>query len=162
MTRRSFVSTVLFFVGPAFTFAQPVTGEEPLAVERIEQLRKVRMIEALDLSEHQAVRFFARLNEHNKAKEDLQERRTASLDKLERMVRNEAGSDELRNTFAEMTGIDQEIHGLDAKFFSGLPDILSEEQRAKLLLFERQFHRELLDALQAIQRRRYGPDHPDQ
>jgi len=142
--------------------AQSFRGEEPLAVERIEQLRKVRMIEALDLSEHQAVRFFARLNELDKAKEDLHERRTAALDKLERMVRNEAGSDELRNTFPEVTAIDKEIQGLDAEFFDGLPDILSEEQRAKLVLFERQFHRELLDALRTIQRRRHEPDRPDQ
>jgi molybdopterin converting factor small subunit len=130
-------------------------------MERIEQLKKVRMIEALDLTEDQSVRFFARLHEHNKAKEDLHQRKMTTLDKLERMLRNEVGEDELRTTFPEVKDLDQEMLALDAQFFDGLSDILSEDQRARLLLFERQFQRELQDALQTIQRRRHGPGSPD-
>ena len=52
MTIRSSLFIALFLIAPACMTAQSFRGEEPLAVERIEQLRKVRMIEALDLSEH--------------------------------------------------------------------------------------------------------------
>ncbi len=136
--------------------AQPFRGEGPLAMERIEQLKKVRMIEALDLTEDQAVRFFSRLHEHDKAKEDLHQQRMAALDKLERMVRNDVKEEEYGRMFPEVNSLDQEMQDLDRRFFDGLNDILSEEQRAKLILFERQFHRELQDALMTIQRRRHG------
>lgn len=151
----------LLVLAPAVSPAQPHRGEGPLAVERIEQLKKVRMIEALDLTEDQSVRFFARLNENNKAKEDLHQRKMAALDKLERMVRNEVDSDEYRKVFPEVTERDKDIQALDARFFDGLGDILSEDQRARFLLFDRQFHRELQDALQTIQRRRHAPGEPD-
>jgi hypothetical protein len=40
------------------------------------------------------------------------------------------------------------------KFFNGLSDILTITQRAKLLLFERKFERELRDAVRETQHRR--------
>ena len=145
---------------PSIMEAQPFRGEGPPAMERIEQLKKVRMIEALDLTEDQSIRFFARLNAHNKEKEELHQRKMTALDKLDRMVRNEMEAAEYRKTFPEVLEIDSEMTALEVRFFDGLSDILSEEQRAKLLLFERQFHRELQDALQTIQRRRHWPgDH---
>jgi hypothetical protein len=154
MNYRSRFWIAAIVLAPAIATAQPSAGEKPLAMERIEQLKKVRMIEALDLTEDQSVRFFARLNEHNKSKEELHRERMTALDKLERLIRNEAGNDEYRQTFSDIAAIDQETRDLDTAFFDGLADILSEEQRGKLLLFERQFHRELQDALRAVQRKR--------
>jgi hypothetical protein len=132
-----------------------------MAMERIEQLKKIRMIEALDLTEDQSIRFFARLNEHNKERENLHRQKMAALDKIDRMVRNQVDDDDLRNAFPDVNGVDQKIQALERRFFDGLTEILSEEQRARFLLFERQFQRELQDALQTIQRRRHGPGEPE-
>jgi hypothetical protein len=114
------------------------------------------MIDALDLSEEQSVRFFARLHERDGAREGLRQKKMAALDKLERMVRNDVKSEEYSGMFPEVNELDQELLDLDRKFFESLSDIISEEQRAKLMLFERQFHRELQDALMTIQRKRNG------
>ena len=148
---------VMLAIHTAPLAAQQSRGEGSLAVERIEQLKKVRMIESLDLTEDQSIRFFARLHEHDKAKESLHQKKTAALDKLERMVRNDVKEDEYGKMFSEVNDLDQKIQILDRGFFDGLGDILSEEQRAKLILFERQFHREIQDALMTIHRRRQGP-----
>ena len=51
--------------------AQPWRLGGPRPGARIEELRKVRLIEMLDLKEDQSVRFFARLHDHESAMQDL-------------------------------------------------------------------------------------------
>ena len=155
--RRFLVMTLMVLLAALPAVSQPRPGEGPRAVERIEQLKKVRMIEALDLSEEQSIRFFARLNEHDKRNQDLMDERSAILDRLERLVRNEADDEEYRGLFSEVSEVDRRVVEEEAKFFDGLSEILSESQRARYLLFGRQFRRELQDALQFMHQRRGGP-----
>ncbi len=145
-------------------FAQPGPGPGPgdRGWERVEQLRKVRLIEMLDLNEDQSVRFFARFKEHESARKELMNQRNEALDKIERLVRNRADSTEYMAVFAEVQGIDAKILAGRKQFFDSLGDILSIEQRGKLLLFERRFERELRDAFREAQRRRHGTDQQQQ
>jgi hypothetical protein len=138
--------------------AQPGPGPGDRGWERVEQLRKVRLIEMLDLKEDQSVRFFARFKEHEAARKELTTERNEVLDKIERLVRNRADSTEYAPLFAEVEGIDTKIVAGRKQFFSSLGDILTIEQRAKLLLFERRFERELRDAFREAQRRRHGTE----
>jgi len=154
---RSITVVALFSLYSSVSlYAQSSPPGGPRAVERIEQLRKVRMIEALDLAEEQSVRFFSRLHEHEKASQELGERKSAVLDRLERLVRNRGDAGEYHSLFASVHEADEEIQAEDERFFAGLGDILSEEQQAKFLLFGRQFRRELQDALELMHRRRGG------
>ncbi len=123
--------------------------------ERIEQLRKVRMIEMLNLTENQSVRFLARLKEHDAVRQDLMRQKNEALDKIERLIRNNADSTEYFPLFSEVQGIDGRVASERKKFFDGLSDILSVEQRGKMLVFERRFERELRDAFREAQRRRH-------
>jgi hypothetical protein len=68
------------------------------------------------------------------------------LDKLERLVRNQADEKEFEKIFPEIAAVTEKLAQEDRKFFAGLSDILSAEQRGKFLLFERQFDRELREA----------------
>jgi hypothetical protein len=115
--------------------------------ERIEHFRKVRLIEMLDLKEEQSVRFFARLNEHESTKRAIMKEKMDLLDKLERLVRNHAEEKDYEKLFPDIAAINDRVVLEDKKFFLGLSDILSAEQRSKFLLFERQFDRELRDAM---------------
>jgi len=134
--------------------AQP--GPEPhrRPYERIERWKKVRMIEFLDLSEEQSARFFARLNEHEKELRALQAERTEALDRLERLVRNRAPEGEYPEAFSAVLDIQEKIGAQERSFFQGLDDLLSVEQRAKFLLFQRQFERQLRDAFREMRRGR--------
>jgi hypothetical protein len=125
-------------------------------MERVERVKKVRMIEMLELSEDQSARFVARMNEHEARHRDLIRQRQEVLDRIDRLIRNRAEDKELEKAY-------QEIHDLHIKtaeegnvFFTGLKDILTTVQRGKLLLFERQFERELREAFRETQRRRHG------
>ena len=114
------------------------------------------MIEMLDLTEEQSVRFFARLHEFEKKTEALQNEKDAALDKIERLVRNRADSSEFTEVFPQILAVSQTLVDQEKEFFDGLPEILTVEQRGKYLLFDRQFQRELRESLNEIQRRRQG------
>ncbi|MBI4534687.1 MAG: hypothetical protein HY708_00315 [Ignavibacteriae bacterium] len=152
---RFFVNVVvLMFVAVMFASAQPGRMGDRRPFERIEHLKKVRLIEMLDMNEEQSVRFFARLNEHETLKRDLMREKSEILDKIERLVRNRADDNEYEKFFPDILRINSRIADADQKFFEGLSDLLSAEQRGKYLLFERQFERELREALRDVQRRR--------
>jgi hypothetical protein len=154
---RAFLIALMIITSPPpLVEAQPFRQEGGRASERVEQLKKLRLIETLNMTEEQSVRFFARLNEHEKMRRDLMDRKTEVLDRLDRMVRNEVEESEYRSMFPEVLAIDSELAAEDNRFFEKLNDILSEEQRAKFLLFGRQFQKELREALREVQRRRAG------
>ena len=143
----------VLLVSPA-VIAQPFPPDDRRPSERIEHFKKVRLIEMLDLKEEQSVRFFARLNEHDNAKRDLTKEKMDVLDKIERLVRNDAEGKEFEKLFPEVAVVNDRMVQEDHKFFNGLSDVLSAEQRGKFLLFERQFEKELREAMRDIQRRR--------
>ncbi len=133
--------------------AQPGRPGDP-RFERVEQLRKVRMIDELGLKEEQSVRFFARLSEFDKRRRDLMHERHEMLNKLEQMIKDNADEKELEKMFPVMAGLEQRMAEEKARFFASLSDVLSVQQRAKLLTFERTFEKELREAVRDTQRRR--------
>lgn len=122
--------------------------------DRIENLRKVRLVEILELKEDQSVRFLARMNEHDNRRRDLLKERGDALDKLERLIRNKADDGEFEKAFAEVAVVDDKVTTERRSFVASLSDILTPMQRAKMLIFERRFEKELREAMKEAQRRR--------
>jgi Spy/CpxP family protein refolding chaperone len=153
MNARMLFVTLGLLPGIVSLHAQPPrTG---LPFERIEHLKKVRLIEMLELNEDQSVRFFARFNEHENTKRNLTKEKDEALDKIDRLVRNHGDEKEFERVFAEFETVSRKIGDEKLRFFNSVSDILSPEQRGKLLLFERRFEQELREALREGQRRRH-------
>ena len=151
---------VLLGIAAAQLFAQPGRPFDMRPTEKVDQLRKVRMIDELDLKEEQSVRFFARLNEFDKKRKELMKAKHEALDNLERLVKENADEKELEKSFPAIVAFDQQMAVEKSRFCSGLSDILSVSQRAKLLTFERNFERELREAVRETQKRRMRADEP--
>jgi hypothetical protein len=100
------------------------------------------------------------MNEHELARRDLVKEKGDALDRLERLVRNKAEDKEFDQAFADVLSIDDRLIAEQRKFFAGLTDILTAQQRGKYLLFERRFEKELREAMREAQRRRRQPE-PD-
>jgi Spy/CpxP family protein refolding chaperone len=115
---------------------------------------KIRMVETLDLNEEQSVRFIARFNEHEKGRRELMSLKNAALDRIDKLVSESADEREIEKAFPDALAIDVRMMEDRAKFHDSLSDILTIRQRAKLLLFDRKFERELRDAVRETQRRR--------
>ena len=77
-----------------------------------------------------------------------------TLDKIERLVRNNGDKKEFEGLFSDVESANAKLADEDKQFFDGLSDILSPEQRGKYLLFERHFERELREAVRDIMQRR--------
>jgi Spy/CpxP family protein refolding chaperone len=148
---------VVLLLVPAGLLAQPHgggRGPDKQSFERIQQLMKMRMVETLELKEEQSVRFIARFNEHDKVRHDLMKQKGEVLDRIEKLVKDGAGDREIEKAVSEAIALDNRMMEERAKFVNGLADILTVPQRAKLLLFERRFERELRDAIRETQQRR--------
>ncbi|AFH49054.1 Hypothetical protein IALB_1344 [Ignavibacterium album JCM 16511] len=112
---------------------------------KIEQLEKVKLIEALDLNEDQSVRFFARRNEHRKEIEKLEERSDELLRIMENMLdepgeKNLAEQKKLLNEFLD---IRIQIENKKKQFILSLNDILTFDQISRLVVFEKKFREEI-------------------
>lgn len=154
LTRLAVLALLLGCAGLATAQpTMPPPDQRPL--ERIERLRKVRLIEMLDLKEDQSVRFFARMNEHDKVRRDLKRQKGEVLDRIERLVRNHADDQEFEKEYPGVRALDAKLAEENWNFFDGLKDILTPEQRGKYLLFERHFEVELREAMREAVRMRH-------
>jgi Spy/CpxP family protein refolding chaperone len=138
--------------------SMPSPDQRPM--ERIERLRKVRLIEMLDMKEDQSIRFFARMNDHEKVRRELKRQKVEVLDRIERLVRNHADDAEFEKEYPGVRAIDAKLAEENWNFFDSLKDILTPEQRGKYLLFERHFEVELREAMREAVRMRHRGDPP--
>lgn len=113
--------------------------------KRIEEFKKIKLIEALDLSEDETTRFFALYNEHQKKVRALQNEREKTIDQIARLTKDEAKFnarkyEELERRLFE---IDQELFRNRQEFHSNIKNVLSPYKVAKFHVFERDFIREV-------------------
>lgn len=160
MHRLSIVIGIALVFSGAVALGQGWHGSEKRPFERIERFKEVRLIETLDLKEEQSVRFFTRMKEFEKRRHELQKAKGEALDKIEQAIKDGADDKTLEKLFPEVAAADVRIGEERAKFFNGLSDILTLQQRGKLLLFERNFERDLRDAIRETQKRRMKTEDP--
>ncbi|MGQ9798083.1 MAG: hypothetical protein ACUVRG_02145 [Ignavibacterium sp.] len=139
----------LIYVILMFLIIMPARAQEhrerKMMENKIEQLEKVKLIEALDLSEDQSIRFFARRNEHRKEIEKLEIRADEIIRDLEKIVQdsNERNITEQKRLLNEFLDIKIQIENERKQFILSLNDILTTEQISKLVVFEKKFREEI-------------------
>ena len=118
-------------------------------LQKIEQLEKAKIIEALNLNEETAVRLFARRNESRQKVGDTNKQREELLKDLEKNLK-----DGVKMSDAEYKDRVNNILSLDASmlkerdnFYRSLGDLISQQQIAKLIVFENNFRKEIRKSL---------------
>lgn len=137
-----YVILILLIVMPAMAQEH---RERRMMDNKIEQLEKVKIIEALDLTEEQSIRFFARRNEHRKEIEKLEMRSEELIKDIENTIvdSNEKNIVEQKRLLNEFLDIRIQIENKRKQFILSLNDILSTEQVSKLVVFEKKFREEI-------------------
>jgi hypothetical protein len=116
--------------------------------ERIMQLEKIKLIETLEMDEETTLKFFARKSESDREIEEIQKAIDEKLDMMEQLVNSDNLQDEeLKAAIEELNLMHQKLDKNKTDFIKSLNDILSYEQIAKLVLFERKFREELRRAI---------------
>ncbi len=131
--------------------AQPQRrSERPgrLPRERIEEFKKLKLIEVVDLEEELAVRFFAKYNKHEKKQQAVHREMKETVDRIEKMLQENAGEAEFEKAFARLQELERKIDGERQRFLDELRQILTVQQVGKLIVFERNFAKRIQEIMQ--------------
>ncbi|MCZ7610856.1 MAG: hypothetical protein M5U17_11900 [Ignavibacterium sp.] len=140
-----FLIGIISFVGiPQRMHDKPNKHRNKLA-----QLEKAKLIEALELDEETSIRFFARRNQSKKDIDDLEKKSDEIIAQLENtMKEKDSPKDEnQKRLIADLLKTRLQIESEKQKFINSLSDILSTEQIARLLIFEKRFKEEIRSVL---------------
>jgi len=130
----------------------PLRGK---AAERLEQYKKVRLMEALKLDEETSIRFFARYNKHMETLKDIGQERNVLTDRLQAVVDGKGGDQEIDRTIQGLLALEGRIGDSRKAFLGELKEILTTRQIAQYILFERDFNRNLREALREMTQGRW-------
>jgi hypothetical protein len=143
------IIVVSIFVLTCLTFSQPDRDRMMKNKGKLEQLEKIKLIEALDLNEDTAVRFFARRNDSRKEVGNLEDKIDELMFQLEDSFdltdkNTESNQKQMLN---EILSLRENIEQKRSLFAKSLTDILTTEQICKYIVFEKKFRDEIRDVL---------------
>ncbi len=122
-------------------FAQGPSNVPPKAIERINSLKKVKLIEVLELSQDDADKFLVKYNTYES---DIQNKMKLLEDKsIELKQALNTHSKDLDNISSSYLSMKMDLDNTVNQKLSDMKNYLSSEQYAKYLLFERNFQEEL-------------------
>ncbi len=124
------------------------------ALERIENYKKLRMVEVLKLNEEQSVKLLARYNKHRELTKGLEKERMAIVDKIENLLSANTSDSDFNKNLNDLIDADKRLFELRAKYFSELKEIFSSKQIAEYIVFERNFMSDIRDIARDIQQQR--------
>ncbi len=117
-------------------------------MKKIEQLEKIKLIEALDMDEETTLKFFARRNAHEDKIRDLMQKSRERLNEIDAKLKEKpANEKEINSLIEKYFEGEKEIGKEKESFIRSLSDILSVTQIAKLVVFEKKFRDEIRDIL---------------
>ncbi len=138
---------VLFFL---ILLAQIISAQEHFTKGRwgmqggrISELEKIKLIEELQLDEETTLRFFSRRNSHQEIHRQIMLKRDSLLIQLNQKIEEENSKLDYQKEIDKILNIDKELSDERIRFFKSLNDILSYEQIAELLIFEKKFKSEI-------------------
>lgn len=139
--RKEFILLLVIILIPAVILAQG-RRERKGPREKIEQLEKIKLIDALNMDEQTTLKFFARRNEFRNKMDSLNDSLDTIVDVLESKFPDGTESD-YKSLVNKYLNIEKQIATEHTQFISSLYDILSTEQVAKLIVFEKRFREEI-------------------
>lgn len=112
------------------------------AVERIQQIRKVKLIEVLDLDENTADKFFLKDHQNSKKIDVIRQEIDKISSELEKSLREGQQSDIRKKSDVMYTKMN-ELMNLNIERLKSAKQLLPEEKFAKFMVFETKFRREI-------------------
>lgn len=133
----------------SITYPQQMKERKMKNMEKLEQLEKIKLIESLDMDEDTSIRFFARRNESKREIQELEKKTDDIIFELEKSFNSEDKyqDEKQKQLISEMLKNREAIEMRRNQFINSLDDILSTEQIAKLIVFEKRFREEIRNVL---------------
>ena len=159
MKNLNFILLIIFIFSGTL-FSQRGKWQDEEAREKFEQLEKIKLIETLEMDEETTLRFFARRTEHKNQQDEIQENLQQKIDNLDVIFKSGrvATIEEIKSSINEINSLQLQFDKNRVDFINSLSDILSYEQIAKLIIFEKKFRNEVR---KLIMRERKPPIEPE-
>ena len=142
--KKIIIISMLLYV-PVQLFSQPFDEPPHRMREKLSQLEKIKLIETLKMDEETTLKFFSRRTEHQTRMDDLSELADKTINEMETMLKSESkySPEQLKSLIDKANSLHAKMEEERAAFINSLNDILTTEQIAKLIIFERRFKDEL-------------------
>lgn len=115
--------------------------------EMLETIRTVRTIEALELTEEQIAQFLPKMRKIREEREKHRAVRKEKVEKLAKLLESKTSPRVLEKALAEMKADEEKFQAENKALRNEIDSILTIEQRARLIIFERNFHKEMREML---------------
>ena len=145
---------LLVLVFSSASLAQPREPYQRRPLERLESLKKVRMLEALKLDEETGVKLINRYTKNRETIWDLEKERRTVMDKLAAQLQSNATDTEFEKTFEELLAVEKKITDVRVNYLQELKEVLTTRQVAEYLVFERNFAKDIRDIIRDIRKER--------
>jgi hypothetical protein len=153
--RRMFLVIALFTMSavalPAQDMQSPPQGK---AFERVEQFKKMRLIELLNLDEQTAIRFFALYNENQKQLREIRQEQVQALGAIQKLRKSEAADAEYGKVVDQLRALESKLNDTKTKYIDEIKQVLTAKQLAEYLVFEFRFQQNLRELVRDMQRNR--------
>ena len=128
---------------------QPVRRtESQRRIARLNAVKMWKLAEYLDLSREQADELSTRTREYQKSRDDIVKQRRQLYEEFQSKIRNnEIKPEDVTQYITETARLEKTLIDLRTKYVQNMEDILSDEQQAKLAVFEEYFRRQLEQGL---------------
>ncbi len=136
---------------PVVVLAQNENGQMRQRHERFEELRMIKLMEALQLDEETSVRFVKRYHQHQDEMKSLLKERGLKIDQLEEAIKNQK-DDDCEQLLNEVLALEKKASDKRIDFIKSLSSILTKQQQARFVIFDRNFDRDLRDMVQQQQK----------
>jgi len=155
---RSTVLLLALFAVPFALWGQDEELAAPSkALERVEQFKKIRMMEVLALDEQTSIKFFARYGKYQRLLQELRRKQMQSLTKLQSLRKAMAADAEYARVIQELQTLEGESRDSKLKYIEELKEILTNKQIAEYLVFEMRFQQNLRELIKEVQQNRRNP-----
>lgn len=135
---------VFFLFSTTATWARPRPNRRRI-LEKIETIKMWKMMDALNLDSQTALKVFPIVREIDKKRLGLREKQRVILEKIETLTKNGKVNDKKLNALAQqLFSLNEQISQLPKEEYQKLKPYLSQTQLAKLLIFQKNFRRELI------------------
>lgn len=135
-------------------------GDWRRRAENIETLRKMKLIETLELSEEQADKFLPIFTSHRRKMRELRRERNTILDSLSNFVKQENTEKDIERMFELLNHNEKKAGEEKIMLANEISEVLDINQMGRLVLFKERFERDLLETL--FHRKRDGKFAPNE
>lgn len=160
MKTTLFFSIFLLFCSFAVTESHAQNWRNRMQWGKMDQLERMKMLDALELDEATSVKLLSRFKDFRLRQRELNFDMDSIAYELKQQIDNKRDVNQIKKLSEEYMKCEIAFNKSRIDFIYSLSDILSPEQIGKLLVFERNFKKEIQDLM--LKRRGMGRGAKDQ